>query len=95
MVDPNGVRPHWSVCVSNSNLWLATASDGPGPHLVPVSYWWDGARLLTATYAQASGVPRLAPGFIYVQLAPQRMPVWKGAAEFSGRSRDDSDREVR
>jgi len=33
---------------SNSNLWLATASDGRGPHLIPVSYWWDGARLLTA-----------------------------------------------
>ena len=25
---------------SNSNLWLATASDGRGPHLIPVSYWW-------------------------------------------------------
>lgn len=119
---------------SNSNLWLATASDGRGPHLIPVSYWWDGARLLTATfegsrtlrnmraqpkvrasigstgdvlmidataaivtaadvdaaaaegYAQASGVPRAAPGFTYVQLAPERMQVWKGPAEFSGRT---------
>jgi len=35
---------------SNSNLWLATASDGRGPHLVPVSYWWDGTRLTTATF---------------------------------------------
>jgi len=34
---------------SNTNLWLATASDGQGPHLIPVSYWWDGARLTTAT----------------------------------------------
>jgi Pyridoxamine 5'-phosphate oxidase len=119
---------------SNSNLWLATASDGRGPHLIPVSYWWDGVRLLTATfegsrtlrnvraqptvraavgstgdvlmidatativaaddvdeaaaegYAQASGVPRSAPGFTYVQLAPERMQVWKGPAEFSGRT---------
>jgi general stress protein 26 len=119
---------------SNSNLWLATASDGRGPHLIPVSYWWDGARLLTATfegsrtlrnvraqpkvraavgstgdvlmidatagivtaagvdaaaaegYAQASGVPRSAPGFTYVQLVPKRIQVWKGPAEFSGRT---------
>jgi general stress protein 26 len=119
---------------SDSNLWLATASDGRGPHLIPVSYWWDGARLLTATfegsrtlrnmrtqpkvrasigstgdvlmidataaivaaadvdetaaqgYAQASGVPRSAPGFTYVQLVPERMQVWKGHAEFSGRT---------
>ena len=119
---------------SDSNLWLATASDGRGPHLIPVSYWWDGARLLTATfegsrtlrnmraqpkvrasigstgdvlmidavaavvaadeigeaaaegYAQASGVPRSAPGFTYVRLVPERMQVWKGPAEFSGRT---------
>ena len=119
---------------SNSNLWLATASDGRGPHLIPVSYWWDGTRLLTATfagsrtlrnvraqpkvrasigstgdvlmidaaaaimsaadidataadgYAQASGVPPSAPGFTYVALVPERMQVWKGPAEFSGRT---------
>jgi general stress protein 26 len=119
---------------SNSNLWLATASDGRGPHLIPVSYWWDGARLTTATsensrtarniraqpkvraalgstgdvliidataavvpwddidettgegYAQASGVPRSMPGFVYVRLVPQRMQVWRGPAEFSGRT---------
>lgn len=119
---------------SDSNLWLATASDGRGPHLIPVSYWWDGARLLTATfegsrtlrnvraqprvrasvgstgdvlmidataaivaaidvdetaaagYAQASGVPRSAPGFTYVQLVPERMQVWRGPTEFSGRT---------
>jgi len=35
---------------SNSNLWLATASDGRGPHLIPLSYWWDGSRLTTATF---------------------------------------------
>jgi general stress protein 26 len=34
----------------NDNLWLATASDGRGPHLIPVSYWWDGTRLTTATF---------------------------------------------
>ena len=119
---------------SNTNLWLATARDGQGAHLIPVSYWWDGARLTTATsersrtvrnvraqpkvraavgstgdvlmidataaivpwgdidetaaegYAQASGVPRSMPGFVYLQLVPQRMQVWKGAAELSGRT---------
>ena len=119
---------------SDSNLWLATASDGRGPHLIPVSYWWDGARLLTATfensrtlqnvqaqpkvrasigstgdvlmidamavvvaaadigevaaegYAQASGVPRSAPGFTYMRLVPEQIQVWKGQAEFSGRT---------
>jgi general stress protein 26 len=35
---------------SHSNLWLATASDGRGPHLIPASYWWDGSRLTTATF---------------------------------------------
>ena len=119
---------------SDTNLWLATASDSRGPHLIPVSYWWDGARLLTATfegsrtlrnvraqpkvrasigstgdvlmidatatvvaaadvddaaaqgYAQASGNPRSAPGFAYVHLVPERMQVWKGRAESSGRT---------
>jgi hypothetical protein len=118
----------------NRNLWLATAGDGRGPHLIPVSYWWDGAGLLTATlensltlrnirvqpkvrasigstgdvlmidaraavmdvadlddaavegYAHASGNPRSAPGFAYVQLVPHRMQVWKGPAEASGRT---------
>lgn len=35
---------------SSGNLWFATASDGRGPHLIPVSYSWDGARLTTATF---------------------------------------------
>jgi general stress protein 26 len=120
---------------SNSNLWLATASDGLGPHLIPVSYRWDGTRLTTATsensrtlknvqvqpkvrvsigstgdvlmvdatativavadiehsaadgYAQASGNdPRSVPGFTYIQLAPERMQVWRRPGEFAGRT---------
>jgi general stress protein 26 len=120
---------------SNSNLWLATASDGRGPHLIPASYWWDGSRLTTATfedsrtlknilaqpkvrasigstadvlmidatativavadidtaaaegYARASGNdPRSVPGFAYIRLTPRRMQVWRGAAEFTGRT---------
>lgn len=38
---------------SHSHLWLATASDGRGPHLIPVSYWWDGVRLTTATFEES------------------------------------------
>jgi len=120
---------------SNNNLWLATASDGRGPHLIPVSYWWDGSWLTTATsegsrtlknvrtqpqvraaigstgdvlmidatativavadvatevaerYARASGNdPRSVPGFVYIQLVPGRIQVWKGVAEFTGRT---------
>jgi hypothetical protein len=37
-------------------------------------------------YAQASGVPPSVPGFTYVELLPERMQVWKGPAEFSGRT---------
>ena len=120
---------------SHSSLWLATASDGRGPHLIPASYWWDGSRLTTATfedsrtlknvraqpkvrasigstadvlmidaaavivavadidtaaaegYARASrNDPRSLPGFTYIRLTPERMQVWRGAAEFGGRT---------
>lgn len=36
---------------AESHCWLATSSDGRGPHLIPVSFWWDGSRLTTATFA--------------------------------------------
>ncbi|MEC3918607.1 pyridoxamine 5'-phosphate oxidase family protein [Nocardia sp. CDC160] len=116
------------------NLWLATADEMRGPHLIPVSYWWDGGRLLTSTfdgsrtlrniesqphvrvalgsttdvvmidavarivgradvddaaadgYARASRIPRSAPGFTYIYLVPERIQVWRGPAEFSGRT---------
>ena len=122
---------------SNTNLWLATASDGRGPHLIPLTYWWDGSRLTTATfegsrtvknvraqpkvraaigtaadvlmidatativtvadiadiaevasrYAQASGNdPQSMPGFVYIQLVPERIQLWTGVAEFTERT---------
>lgn len=120
---------------SDSNLWLATARDGLGPHLIPVSYWWDGTELTTATfensrtlnnvraqprvrasigstsdvlmidatativpvadvdpraaegYARASrNDPRSVPGFTYIRLVPNRIQVWRGPAEFAGRT---------
>lgn len=115
-------------------MWLATAGDGHGPHLIPVSYWWDGFRIITATpeksrtmknlrtqpkvrlsigattdvlmidavaeavpavelaeealdgYAGASGLPRSSPGYGYIQLTPERIQVWRGPAEFTGRT---------
>jgi Pyridoxamine 5'-phosphate oxidase len=37
----------------NTNLWLATGSDGHGAHLIPVAYVWDGTRLTMATFAHS------------------------------------------
>lgn len=36
-------------------MWLATASDGHGPHLIPVSYAWDASTLTltTATFERS------------------------------------------
>jgi hypothetical protein len=44
---------------SHANLWLATASDGRGPHLIPASYWWDGSRLTTATFENSRTLKNL------------------------------------
>jgi hypothetical protein len=51
-----------------------------------VAPWGEIDETAAEGYAQASGVPRSVPGFVYVQLVPQRMQVWRGAAEFSGRT---------
>ena len=38
-------------------------------------------------YAQASGNdPQSVPGFVYIQLVPERIQLWKGVAEFTGRT---------
>ena len=34
---------------SEPNVWIATASAGGVPHLVPLSLAWDGTRILVAT----------------------------------------------
>lgn len=54
----------------NADAWVATASPSGAPHLVPLSYAWDGARivlatepgLLTARNIEASGQARLGFG---------------------------------
>ena len=38
-------------------------------------------------YAQASGNdPQSVPVFVYIQLVPERIQLWKGVAEFAGRT---------
>jgi hypothetical protein len=37
-------------------------------------------------YEQVSGNPRATPGFVFIQLSPTRVQVWRGRAEFSGRT---------
>jgi hypothetical protein len=38
-------------------------------------------------YARVSGNdPRSVPRFVYIQLTPERMQVWRGVAEFAGRT---------
>jgi hypothetical protein len=52
------------------DLWLATADPGGKPHLIAVSAWWDGNRVIIATTAKsrsarnldATGIARLALG---------------------------------
>lgn len=39
-----------------SNVWLATASEGGVPHLVPLSLAWDGQRILVATPTESPTV---------------------------------------
>jgi hypothetical protein len=36
---------------SGFQMWLATAGDDRGAHLIPVAYVWDGSDLYTATFA--------------------------------------------
>ena len=60
---------------SESNLWLATASDGRGPHLIPLAYWWDGSRLTTATFegSRTDRSPSAVPTARIRRNADQRM----------------------
>ncbi len=54
---------------NDADIWVATAAGGR-PHLVPLSFAWDGVRIILATpsnsptarYASRSGLVRLALG---------------------------------
>jgi general stress protein 26 len=37
-------------------------------------------------YAEASGIPQSTPGFVYIQLLPRRMQMWRGREEFTDRT---------
>jgi hypothetical protein len=38
-------------------------------------------------YVQVSEtIPDRMPGFVYIQLIPERIQLWKGVAEFTGRT---------
>ncbi|ONI81308.1 hypothetical protein ALI144C_22590 [Actinosynnema sp. ALI-1.44] len=41
---------------------------------------------LADRYAEVSHDPRSMPGFVYIRLTPERIQVWNGFHEFSGRT---------
>lgn len=53
-----------------ADLWLATADKDGRPHLIAISAWWDGSRVIVATTGRsrtarnlkATGIARLAIG---------------------------------
>lgn len=54
------------------DAWVATAGAG-GPHLIPLSYLWDGSTLLVATPATSpTGRNLLANGAVRVGIGPTR-----------------------
>jgi hypothetical protein len=67
---------------TDADIWVATALDGH-PHLIPLSFAWDGTRIILATpsrsptarNAAASGAVRLALG------PPRDVTVFEAATE--------------
>jgi hypothetical protein len=59
-----------TVLEGNPGGWLATASDQGGPHLIPVSVWWDAGLAVVATRSasrtarnlESTGTARLGIG---------------------------------
>lgn len=43
-----------AVLERNGDAWLATADSSGGPHLIPVSAWWDGESIAFATRVPSS-----------------------------------------
>lgn len=76
---------------SGGNLWVRAAVGSPTDVLVIDALAiavaaYDVDEAAKDGYAEASRIPRGTPGFVYVQLRPERMQVWKGPAEFAGRT---------
>jgi general stress protein 26 len=47
---------------TEQDAWVASASADGAPHLVPLSYWWDGAALIVSTAATSVTAHNLARG---------------------------------
>jgi len=56
-----------------ADLWLATADMTGRPHLIAISAWWDGSKVIVAT----TGGSRTA--------MPSRIQAYRGYDELSGR----------
>jgi hypothetical protein len=58
---------------SEVDLWVASADEGGGAHLVPLSFYWDGSTLTLATAtASRTGRNLLRAGWARVALGPTR-----------------------
>ncbi|MGW0248396.1 pyridoxamine 5'-phosphate oxidase family protein [Nocardia goodfellowii] len=44
---------------TSRQMWLATAGEGRGPHLIPVAYTWNSNALTTATFENSRTVANL------------------------------------
>jgi hypothetical protein len=74
----------------DEDAWVATAGDG-GPHLVPLSFLWDGDTLLLATPASSpTGRNLRDTGWVRLAIGPTRDVVMvEGAAEVLARVTDE------
>jgi hypothetical protein len=65
------------------DLWVATAGDSRGVHLVPLSYLWDGAAVLVSTPRDSiTGRNLLADGRVRLGVGPTRdVVIVDGVAE--------------
>ncbi|MFF0792400.1 pyridoxamine 5'-phosphate oxidase family protein [Streptomyces spiralis] len=58
---------------SDVDLWVATAGDGRGVHLIPLSYLWEGTAIVVSTPRDSvTGRNLLADGRVRLGLGPTR-----------------------
>ncbi|MGW5201792.1 pyridoxamine 5'-phosphate oxidase family protein [Streptomyces spiralis] len=58
---------------SDVDLWVATAGDARGVHLIPLSYLWDGTAIIVSTPRDSvTGRNLLADGRVRLGLGPTR-----------------------
>ncbi|MGV9351646.1 pyridoxamine 5'-phosphate oxidase family protein [Streptomyces spiralis] len=68
---------------SDVDLWVATAGDARGVHLIPLSYLWDGTAIIVSTPRDSvTGRNLLADGRVRLGLGPTRdVVIVDGVAE--------------